>query len=486
MKHTKKIVFVNPPLSIQDRYGVKSQSGGQTPPLGLLCLATMTRAHGFETAILDAAALKLDYAESVRFITDNSFRYVGLTAVTVSIAHAAELAARLKKADPGITIIIGGPHLTALPSETMEMFPQFDIGVIGEADYSIVELLSALEDKKEPSSVGGLILRGNTGPAKTRPRPRIEDLDSLPMPAWDLLPDLARYYCPPVHTLKRIPAALLVTSRGCPGECVFCDRSVFGNVLRAYSAGYTFRMIKELYHKHGIREIQLRDDNFTAYRKRMLELCAMLKAEKLDLVWTCACRVDMVNPDILKIMKEAGCWQIWYGIESGSDAILKQIKKHTTTRRIGEAVRMTRDAGISPCGFFILGSPGETRQTLEETTRFSLDLPLDEAHFSFMTPFPGSQLYSCAPEYGTFDNDWSKLNGWLPVFVPHGLTARDLESYSKRAFRKFYFRPRIIFSYMRKIRSFRHAAIYFRGFLALLEWLMKSRANKPGPGKPEE
>ncbi|MEI7481109.1 MAG: radical SAM protein [Elusimicrobiota bacterium] len=486
MEYARKIVFVNPPLSIQDRYGVKSQSGGQTPPLGLLCLATMTRAHGFETTILDAAALKLGYAECVSFILDNDFHYVGITAVTISIAHAAELAARLKKADPGITIIIGGPHLTALPSETMAMFPQFDIGVIGEADYAIVELLSALEDKKDLVTVGGLILRGESGLMKTQSRPRIDDLDSLPMPAWDLLPDLARHYCPPVHTLKRIPAALLVTSRGCPGECVFCDRSVFGNVLRAYSAEYTFKIIKELYHKHGIREIQLRDDNFTAYRKRMLELCAMLKAEKLDMVWTCACRVDMVNPDILRIMKEAGCWQIWYGIESGSDVILKQIKKHTTTRQIREAVRMTRDAGISPCGFFIIGSPGETKGTLEETVQFALDLPLDEAHFSFMTPFPGSQLYARALEYGSFDNNWSKLNGWLPVFLPHGLTARDLEMYSKRAFRKFYFRPRIIFSYIRKIRSFRHAAIYFRGFLALVEWLVKSRANKVRLRQPKE
>jgi radical SAM superfamily enzyme YgiQ (UPF0313 family) len=446
----------------------------------------MTRARGFDTAILDAAALKFGYPESVKFILDSGASYVGITAVTISIDHAADLAALLKKADPGLTVIIGGPHLTALPDETMAMYPQFDIGVIGEADYAIVELLEALEEKKELAAIGGLILRGKDGPVRTPPRPRIKELDNLPMPAWDLLPDLARYYCPPVHTLKRIPAALLVTSRGCPGECVFCDRSVFGNVLRAYSAEYTFKMIKELYQKFGVREIQLRDDNFTAYRKRMLELCAMLKAEKLDLVWTCACRVDMVNPEILAIMKDAGCWQIWYGVESGSDEILAKIGKHTTTRQIREAVRMTSAAGISPCGFFMLGSPGETRATLEETLRFSRELPLDEAHFSFMTPFPGSQLYARALEYGTFDNDWSKLNGWLPVFVPHGLTSKDLESASKRAFRGFYFRPRIVLAYLAKIRSFRHAAIYFRGFMALLEWLLKSRAGKAGSGARQE
>ena len=474
----KKIIFVNPPLSIEDRYGIKSQSGGQTPPLGLLNLATMARAHGFEAAILDAVALKFDYPQCVQFIIDSHCGYVGITAVTISITHAAKLAAMLKKAAPALTIIIGGPHFTAMPSETMSMFPQFDIGVIGEADHTIVELLSALEEKKDLTAVKGLVLRGDTGLVKTGIAPRITDLDSLPMPEWDLLPDLARYYCPPVHTLKRIPAALLVTSRGCPGKCVFCDRSVFGNVLRAYSAEYVFRMIKELYHKYGIREIQLRDDNFAAYRNRMLELCALLKNEKLDLVWTCACRVDMVNPATLKAMKEAGCWQIWYGIESGSDVILERLKKQITTKQARDAVRMTRDAGISPCGFFIIGSPTETKETIEETIRFALELPIDETHFSFLTPFPGSEVYARATEYGSFDNDWDKLNGWLPTFVPHGLTAKELESYSKRAFRKFYFRPRIILSYIKKLRSFKHARIYFSGFMALLEWLVKSKSDK--------
>lgn len=475
----KKIVFVNPPLSNEDRYGIKSQSGGQTPPLGLLNLATMTRKHGFESVILDAAAMKFGYPECVRFILDSHCSYVGITAVTISISHAAKLADLLKKADPALTIMIGGPHFTALPAETMSMFPQFDIGVVGEADYTIVELLSALEDKKDLTAVKGLVLRGGDGLIRTGIAPRIEDMDSLPMPEWDLLPDLAKYYCPPVHTLKRTPAALLVTSRGCPGKCVFCDRSVFGNVLRAYSAGYTFRMIKDLYDNHGIREIQLRDDNFTAYRNRMLELCAMLKEAKLDLIWTCACRVDMVNPDTLKLMKEAGCWQIWYGIESGSDMILNRLKKQTTTAKARAAVQMTRDAGISSCGFFILGSPGETAETLEATLRFSLDLPLDEAHFSFMTPLPGSQLYDEARNYGAFDNNWDKLNGWVPMFAPHGLTALDLERYSKKAFRGFYFRPRIILSYLKKIRSLSLARIYFSGFMALLEWLWKSRSVGP-------
>lgn len=473
-----KVIFVMPPLSIEDRYGVRFQSGGQTPPLGLANLAAMTRKHGCQTAIIDAAALGLDYEQVVREIVKGGFQYVGITAVTISVAHAARLAGMLKRADRGITTIIGGPHLTAVPEETMTLYRDFDIGVIGEADYTIVELLQALERGQDLSGVAGLILRGPGGLVRTASRPRIHNLDELPKPAWDLLPDLATCYCPAVHTLKRIPAALLIASRGCPGQCLFCDRSVFGNVLRAYSARYTFEMIKDLYDNYGIREIQLRDDNFAAFRKRMVELCEILKQAKLDLVWTCAGRVDMVNPDLLKLMKEAGCWQIWYGIESGSQAVLNAIKKNITLEQIRHAVQITHDAGISPCGFFIIGHPTETPESMEATIRLALELPLDEAHFGFMTPLPGSELYRRVKEYGQFAGDWSQCTGWLPVFVPYGLTAEQLEHYSNRAFRKFFFRPRIIFSYIKKIRSWRHLKMYVSGLLALLEFLIKKKSGK--------
>lgn len=472
-----KVVFVNPPLSVKDRYGVKSQGGGWTPPLGLTNLAAMTRKHGYETVIIDAAAMSMGYEETAKEILDNGFGYVGITAVTISISHAACLANMLKIADKGITTIIGGPHLSAIPLETMSMYPEFDIGVIGEADYTIIDLLHALEEGSNLSQVKGLIIRINDGLSITPSRPKVKNLDELPMPAWDLLPELAKYYCPPVHTLRRIPAALLVASRGCPGECTFCANSVSGKVMRAYSAEYTFEMIKDLYYNYGIREIQLRDDNFTAYRKRMVKLCKILKHKKLNLVWTCAGRVDMVNPTILEMMKEAGCWQIWYGIESGCQSVLNAMKKNITIEQIKEAVHMTRDAGIIPCGFFMLGNPTETKKSLMKTVDFATKLPLGEAHFSFMTPLPGAEIYHRAEELGTFYNEWDKLNGWSPAFVPFGLTVQDLEYYSKKAFIRFYFRPRVVVSYIKKIRSWWHLKFYFLGFVSLLEYLVRRRTN---------
>jgi anaerobic magnesium-protoporphyrin IX monomethyl ester cyclase len=473
-----KIAFVNPPLSIEDRYGLKTQGGGISPPIGLTHLAAMTREYGHETIIIDAAVMNMGYEETAREIIDNGFRYVGFTAVTISIGHAARLTSVLKNADNGITVIIGGPHLSAIPFDTMSMFPEFDIGVIGEGDYAIVEVVHAVEERKPLDRIEGLIVRKNGEIFTTQPRKRIKELDKLPMPAWDLLPDLAKYYSPPVHTLKRMPGALLVTSRGCSGSCSFCANSVFGRVLRTYSAEYTFAMIKDLYNNYGIREIQLRDDNFAADHKRLIRLCEILKREKLDIVWTCTGRVDMVNSSILKMMKETGCWQIWYGIESGSQAVLNAIKKNITIEQIERAVQMTHDAGIMPCGFFMIGNPTETKESLEDTIDMAVRLPLEGVHFTFMTPLPGTELYNRAKEFGQFDNNWSKLTCWLPVFVPTGLTAKDLEYYSKKAFRRFYLRPRIIFAYAKKLRSWRHFKFFLLGFLSLLEHLVIRRSKR--------
>ena len=153
------------------------------------------------------------------------------------------------------------------------------------------------------------------------------------------------------------------------------------------------------------------------------------------------------------------------------------MKKNITTKQITEAVNMTRDAGIVPCGFFMIGNPAETKESLMKTIDFAVKLPLGEAHFSFMTPFPGAELYPIAKELGVFDNDWSKLNGWTPVFVPFGLTARDLEYYSKKAFMPFYFRPRIVVSYIRKIRSWRHLKFYLLGLISLIEYMVRRKTN---------
>ncbi|MFA4889811.1 MAG: radical SAM protein, partial [Candidatus Omnitrophota bacterium] len=272
----------------------------------------------------------------------------------------------------------------------------------------------------------------------------------------------------------RFPAALLVTSRGCPGQCIFCDRSVFGNWCSFYSAGYVIGMVRELHSRYGVKEIQFRDDNFVVFKKRLVEFCRMIIAERIDIVWSCAGRVDDVDTPTLRLMKQAGCWQIWYGIESGSDEVLKADKKNSTVAQAEEAVRLTDEAGISACGFFIVGHPKETEQDIKKTIDMILRLRLDDFHISYMVPFPGSELYLRAEEFGVFRNNWKNLSGWTSrVFIPYGLTQEALEKYSKEAFFKFYMRPRIILQYLLRVAASRHVRLYFDGFLAWLEWVTK-------------
>lgn len=479
-KITKKetdIVFVNPPLSNEERYGVKFKAGGQTPPTGLCYLASVCRERKYQVRLIDAPALNLDFSETIEKILELKPKYVGVTAVTISINNASKLIKELKQKDPKLVIILGGAHITSAPNETVRRLGNFfDIAVMGEGEITILELLEVLEKKEKLSKVNGIAYFKNKKLVLTKPREFIKDLDSLPFPAWDLLPDLGKNYTPPAHTIKRFPAALLVTSRGCPGMCTFCDNKVFGRKIRCHSAGYVIRMIKHLQKNYGIKEVQFRDDNFLVFRERTVELCKQIIEQKINLVWSCAGRVDMINPETLKLMKSAGCWQIWYGIESGSDSVLKAIKKNTDQKKITEAIINTKRYGISPCGFFMIGLPTEKEEDVQKTIRILLTLPIDEFHMTHMTPFPGSEIYSTASQYGSLNDEWSKMSCWKTVFIPSDLSEDKLVYYSNLAFKKFYFRPRIIISYIKKVQSLSHLIVYATAFFSFLVYVtMKQR-----------
>ena len=400
-------------------------------------------------------------------------KYVGLTAVTISISNAAELAKRLRAKNPDIQIIIGGPHITAVPNETIERLGFFfDIAVIGEGDIVILELLDALKNNKPLSEIKGIAYASKDNTLIINERKEfIKDLDKLPLPAWDLLPDLGKYYRPPVHTIKKFPVALLMSSRGCPGLCTFCDNEVFGRRLRCHSSDYVIKMIKNLQKHYGIKEIQFRDDNFMVFKTRTIELCKKIIEQNIDITWSCTGRVDMITPEMLGLMKRAGCWQIWYGVESGSDRILKFVKKNTTQEKIAKAVIDTKKAGISPCGFFMIGFPTETEEEIKQTIKTALELPFDGFNMSHMAPFPGSEMSLTIGQYGNVDSDWKKMTGWKTLFVPKDVSRERLVHYSNLAFKKFYLRPRIIFHYFKMIRSFYHLKMYLIaaiGFLAMV------------------
>ncbi|PIR18033.1 MAG: hypothetical protein COV46_01600 [Deltaproteobacteria bacterium CG11_big_fil_rev_8_21_14_0_20_49_13] len=469
---TKKILFIQPPLTLEERYGKLAGGGSSAPPIGLAQVAAAVRnSLSYDVIILDAEALELTISDTIKRIRSENPDYIGITAVTPSIYKASLLAKAIKDDNSEQLIILGGPHVTAIPEYTLKNYPCFDLAVLGEGEDTTVELLQSLKNGKCLTNVAGIAYRDNGNILKTPKRLFITDMDRLPFPAWDLLPNIAEYYRPPIFSVKRLPSTSLVTTRGCPGKCTFCDTSVFGQKVRGFSPEYVLKMINRLMHEYGIKDILFDDDCAPLLKARFERLLDMLIESDLGLSWSCNSRIDIVRPDVLKKMKRAGCWQIAYGIESGSQKILDFYKKGITLKKIEEALAWTRDAGIMTKGFFMVGNPLETSETVEETINFAKRIKLDDFQITSFTPLPGSAVYPVADKYGWFDNDFRRMNMWNIVFVPNGLSKKDILHYSKKAFRSFYFRPSIILSYLKRMRSRKHLIELLRGFNSLVSYL---------------
>lgn len=448
---TPDLLLINPPVSLEERYGAFASVGSQAAPLGLCYLAAMARSRGYTVRIIDAPALNWNRPRTIREIVSSGCPLVGITATTCSIIRAAELARAIKAGGVYARIILGGPHVSALPAATLREFPDFDIGVINEGEDTIVDILDRDRGMGDLRDVPGIIFRRGEELVLTEARPLIQDLDRLPMPAWDLIPDLATYYKPAPHSYYQLPSSTLMTSRGCNGTCTFCARPFMGEVYRSNSPEYTLDMIDHLVRHYGIRDIMFYDDNFLLDRKRVTTISEEILRRGYNISWSCLARTDVTPKDFYQLIRRAGCWQIAYGIESGNQQILDNLKKRVKVERVVDMIRQANDVGIVTRGYFMIGCPGETRDTIEETIQFMNESGLKEFHVTFCTPMPGAELFDTAAQYGQFDCDWKKLGFWDPVFIPHGMTKDELIAGHRRMFRKFYLRPGVIARYLLRI-----------------------------------
>lgn len=450
----KDIAFIYPPLISGEVYGPFEKAENVLPPLGIASLAAVARSEGKSVAIVDALAEHLSIDATINRICELQPRFVGITAATVAIKNAALIASGIKRTMPEVTVILGGPHVTAIPEKTLNLFRCFDIAVIGEGERTLSQLINTITEARDLSKVNGIAFRRDGALLITPRRAFIEDLDTLPIPAYDLLPDLRRSYRPSAHNFKHLPSISMITSRGCPGQCIFCDVTTFGHTCRRNSIPYIMDMLDYLISQFGIKDICMPDDTFVISRKHVLDFCGELARRRSRISWSCQARVNCVDPPLLKAMHQAGCWQIDYGIESGSQAILTTLKKGITREMALKALRWTREAGIQTKGYFIIGSPGETPATIGETIQFAKEACLDSFQVSFFTPFPGSPVYNEIAQHGMLDEDWGRMSIWNPVFVPYGMTKDTLIQASRKALRSFYLRPRVIARYLLRIRSF--------------------------------
>lgn len=443
----KTIVLVVPPLTSKERYGQFHRImrwGIIRPPLGLLTIGAVLKKAGHSVHLIDALAFQLNSEETANRIMQLSPQVVGFSAYSMSIFSAAKLAHLVKARDNHVLTIIGGPHLTAVPRETMERFKSFDIGIIGEGEKTVVELMGA-SNTTECKNISGLIIRGGEGLYITERRPFIEDLDGLPLPAWELLHGFPQKYPMKRIRYKQYPVGDFCTSRGCPYQCTFCDKAVFGSRYRMFSAEYVIEAIERLRKLYNIRELMFKDDLMMFNKERLIEICEGLIKKKWGLTWTCMGRVDCIDFEVARLMKKAGCWQISYGIESGNQKLLDAVHKSISLDKVEQALYITKKAGLSPRGFFILGLPFETEQTIRKTINFAKRIPLDDINVALLTPFPGTRLYTNSSRYGTFDNDWRNMNKLQAVFVPSGLSKEILEKYLKCFYKEFFVRPSFLF-----------------------------------------
>jgi anaerobic magnesium-protoporphyrin IX monomethyl ester cyclase len=496
------ILFVNPPapdggiwIRSQHRVGRRSREGMIWHQIGLAQMAALFPDYRVE--VVDAIPLRMDWAAFERLLEKKRPRYY-VTHVTAPTLRNDMYGAFLARS-MGATTIAFGTHVTPIPRETMRAFPCLDFALRGEPELTLRELIDTREraDSKfqipspEPQAWWGKMQEGfeerlhklftdaDSGwqpawlnvEAETNPmerikglvwrsgpeneivvnpdRPFIRNLDDLPLPRHDLLP-LKAYRAPLVPS----PYAFVVTSRGCPGGCRFCIKHVsYGNSVRFRSPGNIVQEIESLI-AQGIRSIHMYADIFTISREHVVGLCELILERDLKFQWTCNSRVDFVDPDMLQLMARAGCRWISWGIESGSEEVLRRARKGIQLERVEHALRWAREAGIHNWGYFIIGLPGETEETIQETIRFSKRLPLDLVLFHIAAPYPGSPFFFEVVENGWFrpGTRWEQVDMDCSTVLdyPH-LRAEELEQWARRAFRSWALRPGPALTYLRML-----------------------------------
>jgi radical SAM superfamily enzyme YgiQ (UPF0313 family) len=468
-----KIMLINPPALdsiVADMSDFFDRSSGAYPPLGLMYIASSVSASGqHEVRILDAAMDEMDYEDVSREVATFRPDVVGITTLTFNLPSVMGCAAAVKAGRKDAKVVLGGPHVAIYPDDTLSL-PGVDYVVIGEGEIAFPKLVKAVESGAAAESLESVGFKTGQKKHLNRQSSFIEDLDALPFPAMGQV-NAERYFSvlsPGKRTM------VMMSSRGCPFKCIYCDRPHLGRKFRGRSAINVVDEMETYVRKHGIRDIKFFDDTFTVNRQRVVDICNEIRRRNLEVTWSVRARVNTVDGDLLRTMKQAGLISVSFGIESGNQATLDRLQKGTTVEQAVAAVGYCRNLGIEVLGDFILGCPGEGRQEVEETIRFATSLGIDYAQFTVMTPYPATQLYREGLERKVLPKDyWAEFavrpdrKFVTPVWT-EVLTKDELVGYLKKAYRSFYFRPGYIWRRLRRIGTFSELARKLSVFLSLL------------------
>lgn len=440
-----KVLLINPNSKSQSKY-----AGVETQPLGLAYIAAVLENNGYDVDIIDAFTLGLGDEEVKKLVRGKQPDLVGITALTPTI-RAAYRTANLVREVSDAFICIGGPHVSFLPEQSLKECESLDAVVIGEGEYTMLDLVKNFGNNENLENVRGIFFKKGTRIIRNPPREPIENLDVLPFPARHLLP------------AERYGFLTIISSRGCPFSCVYCASSAFmGRRVRMRGVENVVEEIEQIVAQYPKKEIAFMDDIFTLNKQRVEKFCEELKKRGIDIIWGCSSRVDTITKSLLSKMKASGCKMIYYGVESASQELLDNFyHKRIKLEQVRKAVEWTKEAGIKCMCSFILGAPQESREDMRLTIKFARELDPDLAQFSILTPFPGTKLFNYASEKDLLlTYDWSEYTGSNPIIKNDRLTTDEVKKMLKWAYLKFYTRPKFFGEFLRTISRITKLKLY--------------------------
>jgi len=429
------ITLVNPP------YPSGSHVHPPFLPLGLGYLAAVLEKNNYHVDVIDCQALKLSYEEAKSEIENRQPTIVGITSTTLTYKSALKIVGMAREVCPECLTIIGGSHVTFWDEKALQECPELDIVVRREGENTLLEIVQKIEAGKSFDDTIGITCRKNSQIIRNPDRPYIENLDELPFPAIHLWP---------IESFRKYGEVMfpLITSRGCVYWCKYCSAvRMFGRKYRMRSPKNVVDEIEHLNKKFGAKRFTFYDDAFTINQSRAKEICEQIKNRKLKIKWNCETRVDNVTKELLLKMKEAGCTDVWFGVESGSQLIINAMDKGFKIEQTIKAFKWAKEVGLMTFADTMLGFPGETRETAWETIKLVEKLDPDDVAYYIATPYPGTPLYDEVKDNGWLQiTDFDKYDTATPTFTNPKLEANELREIREKAFQRFYLRPKYMLS----------------------------------------
>lgn len=472
-----KVVLIDPPVNLDKTVGKFKKIASASLPLGLGYVSAMLKKDKIDTTIIDGYAEQLTIDETVNQIIESRVNIVGISCVTPNTPYAHELSRKLKEKNKEIIVVFGGVHPTLMTGDVLKD-DNVDFVVRYEGEKTFLNLVKSIIEKEPVDSIKGVSFRRNGEIVHNEKESFIYDLDSIPFPAWDKFK--LEFYHPLPHwalTSWAKPLFPILGSRGCPFSCTYCSVETLGRKNRVRSAENICDEIEWLIKDFKAEQIIFWDAIFPFSKAKGIVLFEEMIKRNINksISWECETKVNVVDEELLRLMKRAGCKRVIYGIESGVQELLNNINKKITISQIEKAVMASKKAGIETMANFMLGLPGESVELSRQTIEFAKKINPDFVKFNLTIPYPGSKIFSEGVKDGSVKStNWEQytslnaLETLEPVYVPKAMTKEELVSIQKKAMLEFYLRPKVIFHHIKKIRSFEDIKRYWKTFVAII------------------